>query len=317
MSILQRTIKLVLATTLAIIIADYLHLTYATSAGVIAILSVLDTRKSTFAIACQRLLSALLALSIAIALFYVFGYHLWVFSVYIAFYVPLAYYWKLETGIAPVTVLILHLFSEKSISPLLIVNELSLLLVGAGTALVLNLYMPSKQKAIADYFVKVEEELKVILCRFGTLLRSGDGSNDGQLIDHLEKTLSEALELVYIESNNQLFQSTNYQVHYFEMRREQEKILKGMSKSIQKLNLQSQENQILAELFERTGQQISEENPANDLIVAIEDFLEHFRERPLPVTRDEFEGRALLFQLLGDLERFIQLKVDFYDSYKP
>ncbi len=37
-----------------------------------------------------------------------------------------------------------------------------------------------------------------------------------------------------------------------------------------------------------------------------------FRERPLsPKTREEFETRATLLQLLRDLETFIQVKVDF------
>jgi integral membrane protein len=43
--------------------------------------------------------------------------------------------------------------------------------------------------------------------------------------------------------------------------------------------------------------------------------LEQFRERPLPQTRREFEKRAQLYQLLRDLKRFVQLKVDFFQTY--
>lgn len=316
MSLLQRTLKLVLALTIATWIATVCQLSYATSAGVIAILSVLDTRRSTFKIAKQRLLSTILAFGIAGILFTLFGYHLWVLGLYMTFFVPLSYHWGLETGLAPITVLVLHIYAEKDLSLGLFINEIALLLIGAGIALILNLYMPSKQKLILRYIDVVENELREILRRLATLLRSGDGSNDGQLIAHLELTLSQALEAVYIESNNQLFKSTNYQVHYFEMRREQEKILKNMSESIRKLHLQSQENHILADLFEATAEQISLENPAFDLLTDIASLLHHFRERALPETREEFESRALLFQLLGDLERFIQLKVDFYSSYQ-
>ena len=45
-------------------------------------------------------------------------------------------------------------------------------------------------------------------------------------------------------------------------------------------------------------------------------FHQTFRERPLPQSRQEFETRATLFQLLQDMEEFIQLKVDFYQNYK-
>lgn len=315
MSIFQRTVKLVLATTIAIIIAQLMGLTFATAAGVIAILSVLETRRSTVKIAEKRFLSTGLALMIAITLFYVFGYHIWVISLYIAFYIPLAYYWKLESGIAPVTVLVLHLYTQQSILPSLVFNEVALLVVGTGTALVLNLYMSSKQGKIDDYHLAVEKDLRAILMQFAMFLRNGDGTHNGDLIDDLEQNLSEALELVYIESNNQLFQSTNYQVHYFEMRREQEKILKEMAESIAMLDLQSEESQILAQLFEGTAQQLSQENPGESLLEDLHDFKRHFRERALPMTRVEFESRSLLFQLLVDLERFIQLKVDFYCSY--
>ena len=41
-----------------------------------------------------------------------------------------------------------------------------------------------------------------------------------------------------------------------------------------------------------------------------------FRERPLPKTRQEFETRATLLQLLRDLETFIKIKVEFYQNYQ-
>ncbi|WP_423828570.1 aromatic acid exporter family protein, partial [Staphylococcus aureus] len=51
MPILERTIKLILTTVLAIYLAEFLGLSYATSAGIIAILSLLDTRKSSLKMA--------------------------------------------------------------------------------------------------------------------------------------------------------------------------------------------------------------------------------------------------------------------------
>ncbi|MGZ7257892.1 aromatic acid exporter family protein, partial [Streptococcus pyogenes] len=69
-------------------------------------------------------------------------------------------------------------------------------------------------------------------------------------------------------------------------------------------------------LFERTAQQLSRENSALELLDDIALFHQTFRERPLPQTRQEFEIRATLFQLLQDMEEFIQLKVNFYQEYK-
>ena len=46
----------------------------------------------------------------------------------------------------------------------------------------------------------------------------------------------------------------------------------------------------------------------------IERYLEVFRNRSLPKTREEFETRATLLQLLREAKTFIQVKVDFYQK---
>ncbi|HFI2431529.1 TPA: aromatic acid exporter family protein [Streptococcus suis] len=316
MSLSLRTIKLILATVLAIYLATALDLSYATAAGIIAILSVLDTRKSSFKMARNRLFSTLLALTIAVLTFTLFGFGIWTLGIYLALYVPLAYRFNWEAGIAPSTVLVTHLLLEQDISLIFLGNELTLFLIGAGLALLFNLYMPSQEKKIEAYHDQVEDLLKQILLRFEAFLLNGDGRNEAALITQLDKTLEEALKVVYLDRHNQLFQQTNYQVHYFEMRAAQNKILRTMAGNINKCLLEGRENVILSSLFERAAQQLSRENSAKELLLDIELFHATFRERPLPQTREEFETRATLFQLLHDMEAFIRLKVDFYEVYK-
>ncbi|NQN49605.1 aromatic acid exporter family protein [Streptococcus suis] len=316
MSLSLRTIKLIFATVLAIYLATALGLSYATAAGIIAILSVLDTRKSSFKMARNRLFSTLLALTIAVLTFALFGFGIWTLGIYLALYVPLAYRFNWEAGIAPSTVLVTHLMLEQDISLIFLGNELTLFLIGAGLALLFNLYMPSQEKKIQAYHDQVEDLLRQILLRFEAFLLNGDGRNEAELITQLDQTLDEALKVVYLDRHNQLFQQTNYQVHYFEMRAAQNKILRTMAGNINKCLLEGRENVILSSLFERAAQQLSRENSAKELLLDIELFHATFRERPLPQTREEFETRATLFQLLHDMEAFIRLKVDFYEVYK-
>ncbi|HEL1644884.1 TPA: aromatic acid exporter family protein [Streptococcus suis] len=316
MSLSLRTIKLIFATVLAISLATALGLSYATAAGIIAILSVLDTRKSSFKMARNRLFSILLALTIAVLTFALFGFGIWTLGIYLALYVPLAYRFNWEAGIAPSTVLVTHLLLEQDISLIFLGNELTLFLIGAGLALLFNLYMPSQEKKIQAYHDQVEDLLKQILLRFEAFLLNGDGRNEAELITQLDQTLAQALKVVYLDRHNQLFQQTNYQVHYFEMRAAQNKILRTMAGNINKCLLEGRENVILSSLFERAAQQLSRENSAKELLLDIELFHATFRERPLPQTREEFETRATLFQLLHDMEAFIRLKVDFYEVYK-
>lgn len=316
MSLSLRTIKLIFATVLAIYLATALGLSYSTAAGIIAILSVLDTRKSSFKMARNRLFSTLLALTIAVLTFNFFGFGIWTLGIYLALYVPLAYRFNWEAGIAPSTVLVTHLLLEQDISLIFLGNELALFLIGAGLALFFNLYMPSQEKKIEAYHDQVEDLLKQILLRFEAFLLNGDGRNEAELITQLDQTLEQALKVVYLDRHNQLFQQTNYQVHYFEMRAAQNKILRTMAGNINKCLLEGRENVILSSLFERAAQQLSRENSAKELLLDIELFHATFRERPLPQTREEFETRATLFQLLHDMEAFIRLKVDFYEVYK-
>lgn len=316
MSLSLRTIKLIFATVLAIYLATALGLSYATAAGIIAILSVLDTRKSSFKMARNRLFSTLLALTIAVLTFALFDFGIWTLGIYLALYVPLAYRFNWEAGIAPSTVLVTHLLLEQNISLVFLGNELALFLIGAGLALLFNLYMPSQEKRIESYHDQVEDLLKQILLRFEAFLLNGDGRNEAELITQLDQTLDEALKVVYLDRHNQLFQQTNYQVHYFEMRAAQNKILRTMAGNINKCLLEGRENVILSSLFERAAQQLSRENSAKELLLDIELFHTTFRERPLPQTREEFETRATLFQLLHDMEAFIRLKVNFYEVYK-
>jgi len=83
MPLIHRTIKKVLATCLAILLAEFLGLTYATSAGIIAILSITDTRRSTARLAYNRFMSMLLALLLGSLAFQLFGFNLWALGFYL------------------------------------------------------------------------------------------------------------------------------------------------------------------------------------------------------------------------------------------
>ena len=240
MSITQRTTKLILATCLACFLAYFLDLSSAVSAGIIALLSLSDTRRSTLKLARNRLFSMLLALAIGVLAFQLTGFHIWSLGLYLALYVPLAYKMGWEIGITPSSVL-----------------------VG----------------------------------------------------DELDNLLDEALKLVYLDHSDQLFHQTDYHIHYFEMRQRQSRILRNMAQQINTCHLAASESLILAQLFSKIAAQLSQTNPAHDLLDDIERYLQVFRHRSLPKTREEFETRATLLQLLREAETFIQVKVDFYQKY--
>lgn len=315
MSISQRTIKLILATCLACLVASFLDLSSAVSAGIIALLSLSDTRRSTLKLAHNRFFSMILALTIGVLAFQLLGFHLWSLGLYLALYIPIAYKMGLEIGITPSSVLVGHLLVQESISLTLLINEFLLFTIGTGFALLVNLYMPSREEEISHYYTLVEEKLKNILLRFNYYLSRGDGRNKAQLVDELDSLLKEALRLVYLDHSNHLFHQTDYHIHYFEMRQSQSRILRNMAQQINTCQLAASETLILAQLFSKIAGQLSQTNPASSLLDDIERFLEVFRNRSLPKTREEFETRATLLQLLREAKTFIQVKVDFYKKY--
>lgn len=314
MSLPLRSFKIAVAAFVAILIANYVGLSYAISAGIIAILSVLDTNKSSWRIAVQRVISTVLALAIAAVLFQFLGFEVHVFALYLVFYVPLAYTFGVESGITPCSVLVTHLLAEQSVSWNLISNELLLMLIGAGIAIIVNLYMPSKQTRFLALMDDADTKMKEILVHISEALLHNSIINQTEL-DILDTLLDQASDLVLTETENRPWKETYYYSNYFEMRKNQTRILRYIHQNISLCTIPVKEGKILAGLLYLTANQLHQNNTGEFLLEDIRLLLNEFRNSQLPQTREEFENRALLFQILNDFTRFIQRKKSFYDEY--
>ncbi|MEY8462370.1 aromatic acid exporter family protein [Streptococcus merionis] len=308
-------IKIVVATGLSIGLAQLLSLENVTSAGIIAMLSVLETRKSSLTVGWQRLVSTVLALALATISFSVLGFELPAFLLYLIVFVFIAYRFDMRAAIAPCSVLVTHLWLSQNLSFAFLWNEFLLMLIGAGIAIFLHIYMPSQQSQIEDARVMIEGHLRTILSSMAQAVYVLDEKLQSRELVALEKDIKAAKALVYQEQENQLFRQIDYDLHYLDMRQDQVRLLMTMDNNLAACRLELTEAKLLASLFELTAAQLSEHNPATCLLEDIKTMLAHFRERDLPKTREEFETRAILFQLLTDLTRFIQLKIDFYKEY--
>ena len=307
--------KVIVSAFVALLVAQALNLSTPSAAAIIAILSVMDTKKVSLAATGQRLAAAVLALVIGMGIFAIFGFDVISFGLYLLCYIPLAYLLKVDIGVAPSTVLVIHLWTQQQLTFELFVNELLLVTIGAGVAILLNWYMPSYRQEIERVREEIEDKMREVLLKMSGFLTIGDGKNDGEVLQLLKEKLSEAREYVRLEAENHLTKEVTYDYQYFEMRRDQSKLLEIMATNLNEFRWDGEEMAILSEMFKQTAQQLAEQNTASQLIDDIEDLLEQFRERPLPQTRREFEKRAQLYQLLRDLKRFVQLKVDFFQTY--
>ncbi len=150
-TLLSTTIKTAVSATLSLLVAKALGLEFSSSAGIITILDIFETRKATLKGGFKRTISAIIALVLGVLVFEIFAYKTWAFGIYLLLFVPISFLLKIELGLGPSSVVVTHLLSYGQINSSIIINELSLILIGTGFAMLTNLYAPESQKKLIDW----------------------------------------------------------------------------------------------------------------------------------------------------------------------
>jgi uncharacterized membrane protein YgaE (UPF0421/DUF939 family) len=307
-----RTLKTGIGASISIIIANELGLSYPAAAGIITILSIQSTRKKSVIIAIQRIFACILALILSSILFKLLGYNPIVFGVFILAFIPLAVRLNIEEGIVVSSVIVTHLLDKNSFSIDLIQNELKLIFIGVGIALLLNIYMPSIEKAIKQDQLYIEEKMKEILIKMAICLKEDYSLlEEDNLFKDLEEKLYYARKRAYKNLNNYVLLDGSYYVQYIEMRIKQFESIKRMKEHFQKFFVTYYQTIMISEFTEKVAYSIYEDNTAEDLLRDLDILRDVFKKMPLPSTREEFENRAMLFQFLNDMEQFLKDKNEF------
>lgn len=307
-----KIIKIGLGTAIAILIAESMGLKYSPAAGIIALLTIQDTKKATMSVALKRLISLLSALVISKCVFSLLGYHAISFGIFILIFVAISYRFKLEDGISLNGVLITHILIQQSMTMKWIVNESLLFFIGVSIGILLNLYIPSKKKEIQGMQRDVEEKMKDIIKNMSQSI-IGKNSKDDPIINFkfLDQTLNVALSKAYDNMNNTLTKDTRYYIDYIDMRQNQTLVLKKIYENIELLTLWPKQCYPISELIIEICNTYHEYNNVRELISKLKGLKKSMQEEQLPITRDEFENRAILFVVLSDFENFLQLKAEF------
>lgn len=307
-----RVAKYALGGLLASGLAALLGLSYSTSAGVIAILSIQTTRKQTLALVGRRLAAFFAAMALALCCFSLLGFHLPGLGLFLLLFAAFCQWFGLQEALVMNTVLVLHLYAERSLSLFWLRNELLLLLVGAGIGVLVNLYMPGAAKAIRQSQAQVEQAFRQILQRMADrlLTRSKQDYTDSCFAP-LEQQLDALARRARENQGNALLSDQWYFVNYVAMRQRQLAVLRRVYDNIHRLDQVPEQALGIAALLEEISRSFHEHNNASALLQQLRGMQTAMREQPLPQTRPEFENRALLYRVLYDLEDFLQLKADF------
>ena len=306
-----RTIKTALGATLAIIIAQMLNLEYFSAAGIIAILCIQVTKKKSVYASWHRFLACLIAMAYASLLFQFIAFHPLVIGLILLIFIPTTVALKINEGIVTSSVIIMHLYGEGDITLSLLINETILIAVGVGVALVMNLYMPSVDDKLLAYQESIETNFSAILMGIVRYLRDNDHTWDGKEITETANLLNQAKSLAFRDVENHFLREEDLYYHYFKMREKQFEIIERILPLVTNIPLVVKQSGIVADFIEDLAENVHPQNTAILYLKKLEEMEIHFRGMALPQTREEFESRAALLQLMKEMERYLLLKHSF------
>lgn len=306
-----RTIKTAVGTAISILIAQQVGLENFASAGILTILCIQVTKLRSFRTAWDRFLACVLAMPFSAVFFEGISYHPLVIGLMLFFFIPTIVMLKAPDGIVTSSVIILHIYMAEKITRAIFLNELGVITIGIGVALLINLYMPSVDKKLKDYQSEIEENFKIIFCEMVRYLRTGDSNWDGKEITVSARLLTEAITLALQDVENRFLRDENMYYHYFKMRNKQFEIIERVLPIVTSITSTVKQGHMVADFLEDLSENIHAKNTAYIYIGKLNEMKKIFEEMDLPKTREEFEVRAALLQLVNEMNEYLIIKGSF------
>ncbi|MCM3744584.1 aromatic acid exporter family protein [Sporosarcina luteola] len=309
-----RTIKTAIGAGLAIWIASLFDLEFSSFAAIIVIMCIEKTKKRTLHSIRKKFFASLLSLLLGSICFELLGYHPFVLTLFILFFVPLLVKARIQEGFVTSIVVLLHIYTVKEANLEILLNELFIILIGIGIALLVNSIMPSFTNEIKKYRTEIEHKFSVILYQFSLLLKDSEHKWDGKEVSDVENILNEAKNIAIQDVENHLLRRENKHYYYLEMREDQLEILKqmvGIISIVSSSALDVKQRGMLADIFLNISQHVD----SGDTTIAlklVEEYEESIRETELPKTREEFEIRANLFYLNFEIKNYLIIKKNIF-----
>lgn len=309
-----RTIKTAVGSGLSIFISQLLGLNFYISAGILTILCIKPTKKASFYSAWQRFSACILGLVFASAFFEILGYHPVTIIILLLVFIPIIVRLKAKEGVITSSVIILHVYTIEQVTWRFVWNEVAVIVIGIGVALLLNSYMPSLENELKKYREKIDENFSTILKEFAVFLKDSRSVWDGKEIIETTAILKEAKLLALKDIENHLLREADSYYTYFRMREKQFEILERLMPTISSLDETYDQGKQIGDFLERLSQRVSPKNTSHLFLDELKAMQKSFRESPLPKDRKEFEIRSALLHFSNEMETYLQLKRELKDS---
>lgn len=309
-------VKIGVGSALSILIAEYLGLNFAASAGIITLLTISTTRTETLKLCFRRLSTfALAAVMMVVADFLpisdwlIFGLVL----ILLTFLLNLA---DLMATLSVNAVFLTHLMGIEKITLQDIFNELMLLLIGLAIAVCINHFQDLRgQQRYVDFCVaSTERAFQEVFGQLSDYLQNSDSNN--HVWDHvidLERRLEDYLQVAFQYQENLLSGDNSYYVKYFEMRIQQCAVLHNLHYEIKKIRKMDMDAQLMVEFFDFARGHLTDfEEPTNQL-QKLEGLIQEIQE-VVPQSREDFIEKSRMYHILMDLEEFFMFQKRFVSA---
>lgn len=306
-----RTIKTAVGAGLAIWIASLLGLEFATFAAIIVIMCIEKTKKKTLITIKDKFFASLLSLFLGALIFEMLGYHPIVFTLFILLFVPILVRLRIEAGFITSMVVVLHAYMVKDANWAMFLNELYIIFIGMGIALLVNSIMPNFKGDIKNYKYEIEEKFGSILFEFSAHLRDSTRNWDGKEILEAEDLINQSKSIAIQDVENHLLRRQNKDYYYLEMREDQLELLKHMLKIIavfSSSSLHVKQKEMLAEFLDKLSRNVHSGDTTDHSLHELAELKASNRQTDLPKAREEFEVRANLFYLIFEIENYLNIK---------
>lgn len=307
------TMKIVLASIFAIVIAYSLDFSFYISCGIVTILTIQSTKKDTLHTAIERFIAFIIALVIAYGCFYFFGYTILAYCIYLVFYLFICQLCSWYSSMAVNSVLISHFLTFQMMTFPTIINELGLFGIGVSIGIMANLHL-KKNIYIEDLKSQADNQIRYILLRMSKRIVQDIDEYDGSCFDVLYELISKAKTMSYENEKNSIFTFDDFDRKYISMRSKQTQVLYEMYKIIRNMHTTPFTAKMISEFLNKIANEYHLKNDCEQLLLEFYELDKKMKETPLPIERMEFEDRARLFVLLRRIEEFLLIKREFYKN---
>lgn len=269
------------------------------------------TKKKSLHAVYTRIVASIVGMIYSFLAFELVGYNPIMLGIMLLVLIPTLVSLKVTAGFISSAVIILHIYSVSNFTLELLLNELTLMAIGFGTALVVNMYMGDYQKQLDAYLSQIEDLYRSIFSEIVKYLRNGDTSWTGKELITAANLLNKAKSLAYKDVENHLTRKKDQYYLYFDMREQQLEIIERVLPKITTLPVMVQQAELVADFMEDLGSNVHSGNTARHFRDKLDIVKEEFAKMPLPETHEKFLAMASLYQFIEEMDIYLEIKQSF------